>query len=54
MASAAGMRPDVITRAFAGEVTGFAIVGAVGGRREEEAGFGLGTAEKEGRKKPIR
>ena len=33
------MRPDVIAGELAGEITGFAIVGAVGGRREEEAGF---------------
>ena len=51
---AAGMRPDVIAREFAGERAAIAIVGAVGGRREEVAGFGLGTPAKEGRKKPIR
>ena len=53
MASAAGMRADVIARTFAGEITGFAIVRAVGGRREEVAGFRFGTPAKEGRKKPI-
>ena len=45
MASAASVRPDVIARTFAGEVTGFAIVRAVGGRREEVAGFGLRAGE---------
>jgi hypothetical protein len=37
MASAAGMRPHVVAVELAGEITGFAIVGAVGGRREEVA-----------------
>ena len=44
MASAAGMRPDVIAGTFAGEVTGFAIVRAVGRGREEVAGFRLRLA----------
>jgi hypothetical protein len=39
------MRRDVIARAFAGEVTGFAIVGAVRGRGEEVAGFGFRAGE---------
>jgi hypothetical protein len=41
MASAARMRPDVIARTFAGEITGLAIMRAVGRGREEITLFRL-------------
>jgi hypothetical protein len=49
MASAAGMRANMVARTLAGEVTGFAIVRAVFGRGEQPAGFGLAdTGDEEG------
>jgi hypothetical protein len=45
MASAAGMRPDVIAREFAGERAAIAIVRAVGRGREEVAGFRFRAGE---------
>ena len=39
MASAASVRTEMIAGEFAGEGAPLAIVRAVGGRREEEAGF---------------
>jgi hypothetical protein len=45
MASAAGVRPDVIAREFAGERAAIAIVRAVSRRREEVAGFGFRPGE---------
>ena len=45
VALAASVRPDVIAREFAGERAAIAIVRAVGGRREEVAGFWLRAGE---------